>query len=112
MVAVVPKMAARQRAKQQRILLDAERERRDAEREQAAAGYFELSDKRDLLREKIADVEVEMSLHVRTLLGLGEKLGRVAIFLDTSAEEVRRLRALGDARPSSGSVDSGSIPVA
>lgn len=87
------KVAARARAREQRILLDAERLARDQAREDAAEQFFKLSDARDALQERIVEKHAQMAVHVRRLLELGETHRRVAQFLDITLEEVKQFRA-------------------
>lgn len=87
------KTAARARARQRRILLDAERALRDEAIEEAASQFFQFSDHRDQLRERIAEVEARMAAPISQLVELGEPQRRIAQLLDLTVEEVRHLRA-------------------
>lgn len=91
--------AARERARERRLKLDAERARRDEQIEEAAAEFFEAEDRREELLRQIADVERAMGDAVVKLSGLGESAQRVRTLLDTDARTVRRLQraaATGD----------------
>lgn len=89
------KTAARARARQQRILLDAERALRDEAIEEAASQFFQFSDQRDQLREQITELETQMAAPISQLIELGEPQRRVAQLLDLTVEEVKQLRAAG-----------------
>lgn len=89
------KTAARARARQRRILLDAERALRDEAIEEAASQFFQFSDHRDQLREQIAELEARMATPISQLVELGEPQRRIAQLLDLTVEEVRHLRAAG-----------------
>lgn len=92
------KTAARARARQQRIVLDAERARRDEAIEEAASQFFQFSDQRDQLREQIAELETQMAAPISQLAELGEPQRRIAQLLDLTVEEVKQLRAAGKAK--------------
>ncbi len=110
----------RERARQRRAELDAERARRDAAIEEAASTFFDANDDRDELIAKLDAIDVDRALAVQSLVELKETNPRIAQLLDIPVAEVRRLRDLGaesaspranggatsDVEASEGSVDS------
>lgn len=85
------------RAQQRRLVMDADRLVRDESIDQAATKYIRLSDEREALRKKVAEVEHQMGAPMRDLFALGLSQRRVALLLDLSVEEVRRLRLATEA---------------
>ena len=85
----------RERARQRRAELDAERARRDAAIEEAASTFFDANDDRDELIAKLDAIDVDRALAVQSLVELKETNPRIAQLLDIPAAEVRRLRELG-----------------
>ena len=88
--------AARKRARDLRIKLDAERVAREARMEDAAADFF-LAD--DELSKAIARADSIRSKAVARLAAEGENHERVAALVDVTVEEVRRLLKLAEAGP-------------
>ncbi|KIQ07691.1 hypothetical protein [Curtobacterium flaccumfaciens] len=85
----------RERARQRRAELDAERARRDAAIEEAASTFFDANDDREELIAKLDAIDVDRALAVQTLVELKETNPRIAQLLDIPVAEVRRLRDLG-----------------
>ncbi|TCU43291.1 hypothetical protein [Curtobacterium sp. PhB146] len=85
----------RERARQRRAELDAERARRDAAIEEAASTFFDANDDREELIAKLDAIDVDRALAVQSLVELKETNPRIAQLLDIPASEVRRLRELG-----------------
>lgn len=85
----------RERARQRRAELDAERARRDAAIEEAASTFFDANDDREELIAKLDAIDVDRALAVQSLVELKETNPRIAQLLDIPAAEVRRLRDLG-----------------
>lgn len=83
---------ARERARNARLRLDAERDKRDALIEDAAAAYYTAFDEREELIAKLRDVETRMRATVRELINLRETPTRVAALLGVEAREVRLIR--------------------
>jgi len=83
---------ARERARNARLRLDAERDKRDGLIEDAAAAYYTTADEREDLIAKLRDVEARMRATVRELIDLGETPTRVAALLGIDAREVRAIR--------------------
>ncbi|WP_154793215.1 hypothetical protein [Occultella kanbiaonis] len=81
------KVAARERARQRRLELDAERARRDEQIEQAAAEFFQAQGAH---REAAA----RMGAAAATLAALGESSQRIQLLLEVSAADLRRLRQI------------------
>lgn len=86
------KVAARDKARQRRAELDAERARRDEAVEVAAAGFFEAADERTDLLRQVSTIEARMTAAIGTLVELGESAERISALLDIDAAELRRLR--------------------
>lgn len=84
----------RERARQRRAELDAERARRDAAIEDAASTFFDADDARDELLSKLDAIDLDRALAIQTLVDLKETNPRIAQLLDVPAAEVRRLREL------------------
>jgi hypothetical protein len=84
----------RERARQRRAELDAERARRDAAIEDAASSFFDAADARDELMAKLDAIDLDRALAIQTLVDLKETNPRIAQLLDIPAAEVRRLREL------------------
>lgn len=91
----------RERARQRRAELDAERARRDAAIEDAASSFFDANDARDELVAKLDAIDLDRALAIQTLVDLKETNPRIAQLLDIPAAEVRRLRELAAAPASS-----------
>jgi hypothetical protein len=85
----------RERARQRRAELDAERARRDAAIEEAASTFFDANDDREELIAKLDAIDVDRALAVQSLVELKETNPRIAQLLDIPVAEVRRLRDLG-----------------
>jgi hypothetical protein len=85
----------RERARQRRAELDAERARRDAAIEEAASTFFDANDDREELIAKLDAIDVDRALAVQSLVELKETNPRIAQLLDIPLAEVRRLRDLG-----------------
>jgi hypothetical protein len=90
----------RERARQRRAELDAERARRDAAIEEAASTFFDANDDREDLIAKLDAIDVDRALAVQSLVELKETNPRIAQLLDIPVAEVRRLRELGASTPS------------
>lgn len=97
---------ARERARQARLRVDAERERRDRKIEEAAADYFNAADDYAEIASELHRVENRMSTAVKALLNLGESQARIAALLGLDTKEVRRLR--GGADQQTGTTDHSS----
>lgn len=93
------KITARERARAARLRIDAEREARDRAIEEAAAGFFESSDRRDALAAELTAVERDMGERLDALAELGENAKRIGELLELPAPEQRRLRALTTVTP-------------
>jgi hypothetical protein len=87
----------RERARQRRAELDAERARRDAAVEDAASTFFDADDARDELLTKLDAIDLDRALAIQALVELKETNPRIAQLLDIPAAEVRRLRELSAA---------------
>lgn len=85
----------RERARQRRAELDAERAQRDAAIEDAASTFFDANDARDELLTKLDAIDLDRALAIQALVELKETNPRIAQLLDIPAAEVRRLRELG-----------------
>ncbi|VXC49017.1 conserved hypothetical protein [Bacillus mycoides] len=85
----------RERARQRRAELDAERAQRDAAIEDAASTFFDANDARDELLAKLDAIDLDRALAIQALVELKETNPRIAQLLDIPAAEVRRLRELG-----------------
>lgn len=103
----------RERARQRRAELDADRARRDAAIEDAASTFFDADDARDELMTKLEAIDLDRALAIQTLVELKETNPRIAQLLDIPAAEVRRLRELG-AKPAgsraNGEADEADAP--
>jgi hypothetical protein len=97
----------RERARQRRAELDAERARRDAAIEDAASTFFDADDARDELVAKLDAIDLDRALAIQALVDLKETNPRIAQLLDIPAAEVRRLRELS-APPAAARSDAGS----
>lgn len=97
----------RERARQRRAELDAERARRDAAIEEAASTFFDANDDREGLIAKLDAIDVGRALAVQSLVELKETNPRIAQLLDIPVAEVRRLRDLG-AKSASPSASDGA----
>ncbi len=95
----------RERARQRRAELDAERAQRDAAVEDAASTFFDANDARDELLTKLDAIDLDRALAIQALVDLKETNPRIAQLLDIPAAEVRRLRELSTAT-ASGSADA------
>lgn len=84
--------SARERARQRRLELDAERAARDAQIEDATAAFYESADTCEDLREQIAAAETAMGTAIQTLLDLKESPQRIQALLDIDATEYKRLK--------------------
>ncbi|TDW64658.1 hypothetical protein EDF51_11322 [Curtobacterium sp. PhB25] len=84
----------RERARQRRAELDAERAQRDAAIEDAASTFFDANDARDELLTKLDAIDLDRALAIQALVELKETNPRIAQLLDIPAAEVRRLREL------------------
>lgn len=93
----------RERARQRRAELDAERARRDAAIEEAASTFFDANDDREELIAKLDAIDVDRALAVQSLVELKETNPRIAQLLDIPVAEVRRLRELSAAPAATGS---------
>jgi hypothetical protein len=93
------KVAARQRARERRLKLDADRLARE-ERIDAAVGDYDLvRDDYDTAKRALADAEVALGRAVAAVLAEGEPAERVAALCELTSAEVRRLsRLAGDAK--------------
>lgn len=108
-------VAARKRARDARIKLDAQRVARDERIEAAAAEFFTCGDE---LTKTVERLERSMGGALARLLGEGETVERVAALCDVSSEDVRRLsklasvkRAKGSTSPDAGAQASGDNAV-
>ena len=109
MVRTSSKVDARERARQARLKIDAERDRRDQEIEEAAARYFTAHDERSDLLLQLEAVEDRLRAMVGELLDLGESPARVAALLGIEAKGVRRLRSELEAQRRTEAV-AGEVP--
>lgn len=91
------KKTNRERARQKRAELDAERARRDAAIEDAAASFYDAEDARTALLRQLEEIDQTRGLAVATLAELKESNQRIAQLLEIPAAEVRRLRELVEA---------------
>lgn len=85
------KIEARERARQARVRLDAERARRDEQIEDAAAAFFTSTDQEQELREKLAAIVAEQDRSIGDLLDLGETQKRIADLLEIPPSRVREV---------------------
>ena len=90
MVSTSKKQAARDRARQARLRLDAERAERDQKIEEAAAAFFTAVDEREELMVKVRDLEESMNAAIVTLRSLGESQTRIADLLGIDRRRVRQ----------------------
>ena len=88
------KITARDRARAARLRIDAEREARDRQLEEEAAGFFDLADRREALALELAQLESSMGERLNAISDLGENAKRIGALLDVEPAEQRRLRAL------------------
>ncbi|TFH68148.1 hypothetical protein [Cellulomonas sp. HD19AZ1] len=84
--------AARERARQRRLELDAEQIKRDQQVDEAVADFYAAADEIDDLRRKIAAAEQEQSDAIGRLLALDEKPKRAQALLAIDAAEWNRLK--------------------
>lgn len=106
MVRTSSKVDSRERARQARLKIDAERDQRDQQIEDAAARYFTAHDERSELLRQLEAVDDRLRATVGELLDLGESPARVAGLLGIEAKEVRRLRNELEARRKTDSIAS------
>lgn len=85
---------ALERARTARLRLDAEREQRDRQIEEAAAAYFSTDDVRSELLRQVQAVETEIAASLRRLRELGESNARIAQLLGITTADVRKALAL------------------
>lgn len=95
MVSTTKRVDARERARQARLRIDAEREQRDREIEEAATEYFRADDERTKIADQLNAAQTKVDIAIRGLLDLGESPRRVADLLELDAAAVRRARATG-----------------
>lgn len=88
------KKTSRERARQKRAELDAERARRDAAIEDAAASFYDAADARAGLLAQLEEIDQTRGLAVATLAELKESNQRISQLLEIPTAEVRRLREL------------------
>lgn len=104
-------VAARQRARQARLELDAERIAREEQVDDAAADYLLLADERATLLESIRTIEKRMLAPVSRLVELGESRRRIVALLDLGTDDARRvgghIRSL-KARAETAATDNGN----
>lgn len=86
---------ARERARVNRVKLDAERADRDAKIEENAEEFFKLAFEASELREKLEEVDERRGAAVRAIRELGEKDTYIAGLLEIDAREIGRLAKLG-----------------
>lgn len=84
--------SARDRAREARLALDAERARRDEKIEDAAAQFFDALDERAEVLAQLERLDTAMGAAVDALTALGESTSRISALLDIDAKELRRLR--------------------
>jgi len=85
-------VSARERARQARLRIDAEREERDRKIEETAAAYFTAADEHAEVTAQLEAIESRMRDAVIQLLDLGETKNRVAALLGIETRDVRRMR--------------------
>ncbi len=86
-------VAARQRARQARLELDAERIAREEQVDDAAADYLLLADERAKLLESVRTIEGRMLAPVSRLVELGESRRRIVALLNLGTDDARRVGA-------------------
>lgn len=104
------KVEARERARQARVRLDADRARRDEQIEEAAASFFTSTDAEAELRAKLEAITAEQDGAIRTLLDLGETQKRVSDLLEITPARVREARSTSPAGEVAGNGEDGSVP--
>ena len=90
------KSAARRRAIERRMVMDAERIARDTAVDAATEQFFHQTSQREAVRDQIAVVESHMGAALRQLIALGESQANVITRLEITPEQFRRLRKLHD----------------
>lgn len=91
------KRSSRERARLRRTELDADRARRDAAIEEAAAAFYEAEDARAEILSKLDELDQARGRAVATLADLKETNQRIGQLLEIPTAEVRRLRELIEA---------------
>jgi len=84
--------SARDRAREARLALDAERAKRDEKIEDAAAQFFDAIDERAELVAQLDRLDGMMGAAIEALTTLGEPVNRISALLDIDVKEMRRLR--------------------
>lgn len=108
MVSTSKKQAARHRARQARLRIDAERADRDKKIEDAATTFFAAVDDRDELMAKVRDQEERMDGAIAALHSLGESQTRIAELLGVDRRRVRQARAGESGQPATETASSGA----
>lgn len=108
MVSTSKKQAARHRARQARLRIDAERATRDRKIEDAATTFFAAVDDRDELVVKVRDQEERMDGAIATLHSLGESQTRIAELLGIDRRRVRQARAAQSDQPATQTTSAGA----
>lgn len=101
MVSTTKRIDARERARQARLRVDAEREERDRKIEAAATEYFKADDERGAVVAQLETAQGKVDSAIRALLELGESPRRVAALLEIEPADVRRARESAPAVPAS-----------
>lgn len=91
MARTADRITARERARAARTALDAARERRDTQIEEAAAQFFEASDEIDEVRRSLDALDERRRDAVAALVGLKEPPARIVALLGIDSAEYRRL---------------------
>lgn len=104
------KIEARERARQARVRLDADRARRDEQIEEAAASFFTSTDAEAELRAKLEAITAEQDDAIRALLDLGETQKRVSDLLEITPARVREARSTPPAGEAAGNGGDDSVP--
>jgi hypothetical protein len=91
--------SSRDRAREARLALDAERARRDEKIEDAAAKFFDAVEERAELVAQLDGLDTTMGAAIEALTTLGEPVNRIAALLDIDVKEVRRLRPAEQRKP-------------
>jgi hypothetical protein len=93
------RVAARQRARERRLKLDADRIDREARIDAAVGDYELVRVEVDAARAALASAEVALRRAVAAVLAEGEPVDRVAALCELSPADVRRLSKLAGDQP-------------
>lgn len=96
------RVAARSRARERRLALDAERRRRDERVDVAVADFDLAAADREAALSAVAACEVAMGAALAQVLAEGESVDRAAALCEVNASEVRRLTRLVPGRSEDG----------